>query len=832
MTEKWELAEVEIAEFRGVKGSLLVKFEPGLNIIGGDNGAGKTTICQAMEWCLFGKLPALAGGEEFQSEDAIHNRLVESSGASRVQLTLRRNAESVSITRVRRRGVSSTRGTSSLTLEMNGASLGGREAEAKVSELLGVDASEFGSSALLRQDTIGELVLGDEDIRSAAIDELLGLGQIRELLENLQLSAIDRAVRQVGEEVKSQEENVIGAASMRRVQLANRRQAFINKGVDEATLTVAGAWRFLAAQRQELRSLGEKAGVDVPAVETAHGTVAELQKGLDTLTGVVRSIGAGFNDRELGVRQRTDRMHDLLERFRMGTQKIGDLGVINLDDQRRELDLLGTQLEEANAEVRKLSDLRNAVDSARQDMEALVEPLAVAHEGVAQLEAEQLPVRKSEADGNLASVVAALNRQSTLDRLLVVAREHLAAHKPDRCPLCQQPIEPTSVLSQIDGFISERAQLSAQLNARLKELQELSRDVDGRLATLDQYKRAVARDEARWNELLAGVARDAPELRNASLSDVRELAASIARKYSDVVMHSSELEEQCARIKARIAGIEDAQAEVAGIVDAVKTAMGIDVVPPDIPSAITAVLQDLQAQLSELAVMRRQLSGASPDLTTAQEVITYLREVEDVGELEQQVPPVRRRMRQLSAARQRLAELRQTVQEVYNALTALQEETLGGNLTELVPAVQDLFLRLGAHPEFSRLAIEPVIDSKKGTTRYRLRAESEQLDSSTFVRTTFSRAELNTVAVALFLAVSRASDHSFGVTILDDPSQSLDPQRQRALADVLDNFARERQTVVTTEDPTLLSDLTSGGRGRLIRVAHEPFQGTVIVQHL
>jgi hypothetical protein len=42
MTEKWELAEVEIAEFRGVKGSLLVKFEPGLNIIGGDNGAGKT----------------------------------------------------------------------------------------------------------------------------------------------------------------------------------------------------------------------------------------------------------------------------------------------------------------------------------------------------------------------------------------------------------------------------------------------------------------------------------------------------------------------------------------------------------------------------------------------------------------------------------------------------------------------------------------------------------------------------------------------------------------------------------------------------------------------
>ena len=217
---EWLIASIEIEHFRGFGKKSVIELQPGLNAVVGSNGAGKSSLCNAIEWALFGKLQ-FAVGDEFQDEDAIANRLDRS--VARVRLTLVFGGQVVSVLRNRPAGKSSTRGASTLILESDGGSFRGPEADSRLAELVGLNAPEFNSSNYLRQETIAELVLGDRDLRSAAIDKLLGLGQVRELLENLQIATVDRSIKQLEREAENLEEGVVEAATMRRIQLARRR---------------------------------------------------------------------------------------------------------------------------------------------------------------------------------------------------------------------------------------------------------------------------------------------------------------------------------------------------------------------------------------------------------------------------------------------------------------------------------------------------------------------------------------------------------------------------------------------------------------------------------
>jgi DNA repair exonuclease SbcCD ATPase subunit len=145
-----------------------------------------------------------------------------------------------------------------------------------------------------------------------------------------------------------------------------------------------------------------------------------------------------------------------------------------------------------------------------------------------------------------------------------------------------------------------------------------------------------------------------------------------------------------------------------------------------------------------------------------------------------------------------------------------------------MPGVQEGFMALGGHPEFSRIVIEPDSDTKTGTNIYHIRAESEKEDRDTFVRATFSKAELNVVALALFLAVTRANESNLAVSVLDDPSQSLDIDRERALADVLHELSQDRQVIVATEEEDLARWLIRENQENLVRLVHEPYKGTAL----
>ena len=64
---------------------------------------------------------------------------------------------------------------------------------------------------------------------------------------------------------------------------------------------------------------------------------------------------------------------------------------------------------------------------------------------------------------------------------------------------------------------------------------------------------------------------------------------------------------------------------------------------------------------------------------------------------------------------------------------------------------------------------------------------------------------LNCAAIAIFLAVNQHLAKKLETLILDDPSQSMDPEHQMRLAQIL--AAVLRQVIVATEDPQMFEFL-------------------------
>ncbi|MFJ1595482.1 AAA family ATPase [Streptomyces sp. NPDC088261] len=66
-----------------------------------------------------------------------------------------------------------------------------------------------------------------------------------------------------------------------------------------------------------------------------------------------------------------------------------------------------------------------------------------------------------------------------------------------------------------------------------------------------------------------------------------------------------------------------------------------------------------------------------------------------------------------------------------------------------------------------------------------------------------SQGELHSLALSLFVPRATHGDSPFGFLVIDDPVQSMDPEKVEGLAKVLDLYARSRQVIVFTHDTRL-----------------------------
>lgn len=184
----FKLSSLEVESFRGFSARTDFDLNARTILILGPNGTGKSSFLDAIEFALFGDVAHFFGSEFTRTRDELVNTFGESKDA-RVALTLSdNNGNHLQIIRIKTIGRKET----SVTVNYGEQVLEGDEADRRIKELLKLDLARFYNSVYLHQALIHDMVAGSPQDKAEALDHLLGLEEIREIIEAVPLAAADK----------------------------------------------------------------------------------------------------------------------------------------------------------------------------------------------------------------------------------------------------------------------------------------------------------------------------------------------------------------------------------------------------------------------------------------------------------------------------------------------------------------------------------------------------------------------------------------------------------------------------------------------------------------
>ena len=469
--------------------------------------------------------------------------------------------------------------------------------------------------------------------------------------------------------------------------------------------------------------------------------------------------------------------------------------------RKDELDPLAVRVAQIDEHLARLSDGGTVVsDDARQASTALFQE-AVALLGESRFGPDSTPTTPARLDRFLKTLDA---ERSRLERDLATTRNLLeqipelftsGASDDTSDKLRQEEINLVDQLSAVDEAIRrEHARMAAERQAQVAAADRAQRAATmAKLALQDlgehcpvcQQSHDVSHTIAHLQALIE-VASDVGQTtttdRLGPLTDERaHIQASLNRVREDLRREEDNLREREARRSILMARLSDLG--IGGTGDAGATLLERGDAIEDMLGTLARLLSDgerLSLQVLRLGEQRQR------DELMAERVQVTAR---------------------LDAANSRVASEEATRVLSGKIIDGLRDASLAvtaKQITQIAPLFQRIYSRIDPHPTFR------VTQIVAGMERGRGKLEVGISDPDAFARARdagplLSSSQMNSFAVSLFLAMNLALPSlRLGVTILDDPLQSLDSINLLGLVDILRRFRAHRQIIVSTHEERLV----------------------------
>ncbi len=176
-----DIKTITIQNFLGVQGRIVIPFggmEDGVWFIDGANGAGKSTILEAIAWSQFDSFLRTSMKADFAVNDTVASTLSGEAAECMVRLDF---ASGFSIERWRHPSSKGPRGKTGVRVYKNGRQLKelekgeAKESQKALTERLGISFDQFARTVVLSSDTTQNFINSKADQRREIIEELLGL---------------------------------------------------------------------------------------------------------------------------------------------------------------------------------------------------------------------------------------------------------------------------------------------------------------------------------------------------------------------------------------------------------------------------------------------------------------------------------------------------------------------------------------------------------------------------------------------------------------------------------------------------------------------------------
>ncbi len=808
MISMW-VSKVRIEGVRGFNAEAILELGPGLNLLVGKNGAGKTSFLQAIEWCLTGKMKYMEG-DEFSREDAIVN-LFNTSGVGKVTITLHTPKGNLEVTRRRKRGKSTTRGSSPLTVKFGDKILEDEDAEALLEKSLGMPLDQISTSVFLHQEALRAILSDDPKERSRSIDKMLGMEEVRSFGEALSTKRnMTAAVKQLQIRMETLKRDKVQYAIMTRESVEKARTALIGKGYLETDLDLVKQVEHASAIIGKSSSLKEKLGFPGTIPTVPRADVVSVSKFIVEEDETLRSMDRRRTEALQSVYQEKAQLESLRGRLTQDLEEVRGLSLgsdqnlelartleneeaslgISIDDKNRASSALSSSVSALVRAQDRLVSIRSSKTSLEFSI-SKIEQAVGNEEAHGRLIAEQL--------NDLAAIEKTLEPLGSLEKLLDSALEYLAEAKSTKCPVCDQPISSENVVDLIKGKMTGTVSREIEsLKTRKKTVSSQVHELEASLKELTGLRGQFLETKNRETSALKDAEKETGlKIENDLASQLQSKRTELQHAENEVNRAREKLNQTSSKlreVRARLDHLNNAKKRLAVLVLQAQKELDSKADEKELIGEIdrkVAGVSQLEKELKDTT----ELDALKKSLDVLEEINNFSKSEVDLDRIEREVPSATALIDSLQRRLSSLKDLEASLIALKEVVAEHEQKTAGGVIESLENSFNRYFQSLDPHDHFKKVRVE--IEEGQPPI-YSIRALGKE--QSTYITTRFSSAQMNAAAIALFLAKHEKVSGELGTILLDDPTQSMDDAHKAAVCKSIIGLLKERQVLLATQD--------------------------------
>lgn len=353
---EFTLSKIETSGFRGITVKQEIAFGKPLVLIYGDNRNGKSSIINAIEWCLFGAdVAAIKYGIREREAWQVRNLNFPTCYVQCEFKTL--DGKILTVKRTYKNAK-----TSDFFYEVNGGDKS--RDEKKLQTLLRIAPKDFISSVHLHPEIVRSLIVAVPKERKDAIDRLLGLSEPRDILEAFATVKPAALSGELDQTKAILDEKLRIALTEKKKTIDSESAELLLKGFKQPDLSREGALRYAAKVQNDLREFAELYHLTVP-LESAPANFSEL---LQFRTRLPDSIQKLRNENPILANQGECRiLRSTLEGWRttyLNQRNLAAKARIDLDTfpDNRNIEQFNEEIKAIKAEMEKLDAEMKEVD--------------------------------------------------------------------------------------------------------------------------------------------------------------------------------------------------------------------------------------------------------------------------------------------------------------------------------------------------------------------------------------------------------------------------------------------------------------------------------------
>lgn len=698
-----KIKAIEIEGFRGFTQKTSIEFENPITLLYGGNHQGKSSVLNAIEWCLYGDecIGEKSGIRERVGTGEMAWRVVnDNSEKAQVKLEIEGEQGGFTITRIEVRG----KGKKGKSIKMSlpdGTEKEGYEGDQEIAKLLRVSFRDFATTVYQHQETIHDFVMQKPSEQSDVMDRLLGLSDYRNILDGINKSNVLKVQKEFVEEFNKLQIRVQGTLEIRQKDLDDERGKAKEKGLSEEELNEKKLLELAESTIKDIGNFARQLGLTTTAIsppsdwENTESFITDIKNECNRLWAESPEV------KEQSEKQ-TKRSEMISLKSQYETQ------CRNLKSKEKEL--LGFERENGNRDK-----IGNIIRKTVEEIEVIDKEIK-----------QTSPKAKLIQEG-------------------ISILESAAPSDAGICPLCGEKV--SNLLEHL------RKEWEEKIKAQIQELKKRQVELDKKKTNFERLKKECVRldeDTQREKERLKKEINNISEFLHKELGIRDDPAAILSIEIKNIDSRLKEIEDA---IKSKRSKIDDILEKT------------------NIMNLLYDILL-LKDKLEEINQIERTDEYQTQE-KIRNDVSNLVRNVEELNEI------------------------------IKSCMLKEAEEKI--NLARIL--IDSYFRRITNNPAFQTLNIKVEEDKRTGGNFYIF----EDQDGKRPIPI-LSQGDLNSLALSIFLGLSKTSgdSHPLGFVLMDDPSQSLDPQQKNRLVGILNELSDIKNITVSTMDPELQQFLKDG----------------------